>query len=372
MILDINKQRLEHDYIELFILETDTGNAYFTSYESSVWFADRDAPYTRREYQPIPVNFTGFEHKAEGAYARPVITFSNVFKTLPNIMGSSDDLIGKKVTRRKTIAKYLPTQSAGDGPAPTELPRQVFIFNRLNEETAALVSFELTTAFDLEGVTVPNRYILANICPWLYQGAAPDRGGAELLGACSWNKDNTLDGDSFQYYFDSANRVLLNSVSGAIDIPSGNTTLNYLYRKPITLNYSDGGTHNTYEYYQAVVEAAGSPFNSRNFRLVRPYTTWSSSTTYRVYQEGRIYNPCVKYDNKIWLALEKNTNVTPGTDSLTWERVDLCGKRLSSCAQRYRGKKFTDQSNVTIPSVEQNKERVLPYGGFPGSKRYNK
>lgn len=372
MILDINKQRVEHDYIELYIVETNSGNSYFTNYETSIWFSDRDSPYTRREYSPIPVAFTGFEHRAEGAHARPVVTFSNVFKTLPNITGSSDDLIGKKITRRKTIKKYLPTQSAGTGPAPTELPQQVFIFNRIDEENAAFISYELTSAFDLEGITVPNRFILANICPWLYQGAAPDRGSTNILGACSWRRDNTLYGDSFKFYFDSANRPLISSVAGAIDIPSGNTTLDYLYRKPITLNYSDGGTHNTYEYFQAVVVAAGSPFNAANFRRVRGYTTWGSGNTYRVYEEGRLYNPCVLYDNKIWLALNKNTNVTPGTDSSTWERIDLCGKRLSSCAQRFRGQKFTDQSSVTIPSTEQNRESVLPYGGFPASKRYNK
>lgn len=379
MLLDINKQRVPYDYLEFYEVQTGTSTySYFTNYESNLWFADREAPYTRREYIALPIEFSGFEQQAEGAYARPQVTFSNVLRTLPNILTTNDALIGNKITRRRTISKHLPTQSAGTGPAPTELPRQVFYFDRVVEENAVVVTFELTTAFDLQNVRVPNRYILANVCTWLYQGAADDLSSGTPLGGCNWREDNILNGDSsLPFYFDIANRVLLDNgnAGSATTMPgSGTLTANHLYSKSITLNYTDdSGTDNTNEYFQALGALAASPFNVQNFRRVRMYTTWNSGTSYKTYKEGRVYNPCVLYDEKVWVAVQDNTNVTPGTDDTVWERIDICGKRLSSCASRYSGVKFTGQSGVVIPSAtEENREAVLPYGGFPAAKRYNR
>lgn len=379
MILDINKQRVEDDYIELFILETDSGNSYFTNYHTSLWFADRDSPYVRREYTPLPIEFSGFEHRSEGAYARPQVSFANVLRTLPQIT-NPDNLIGKKITRRKSLDKYLPTQSSGQGPAPTELPQQIFYIDRITEENPLTITFELTTAFDLEGITVPNRFILANVCTWLYQGNAEDLpGGTTPLGACTWRQDNTFNADTgFTIAYDSANRVLLDNsyASFATTMPtSGSLSANHLYSKAITLNYADGsGTNATNEYFQALGAFDASPFDAVNFRRVRMYTTWSAATNYKIYREGRIYNPCVKTtNNKIWVAVADNTNVTPGSDDNVWERIDICGKKLSSCAARYRVVKYTGQTSVVIPSAtEENNEEVLPYGGFPAAKRYNR
>ena len=273
----------------------------------------------------------------------------------------------------------MPTQSSGDGPAPTELPQQIFYIDRITEENPLTITFELTTAFDLEGITVPNRFILANVCTWLYQGNAEDLPGATTpLGACSWRQDNTFNGDStFVIAYDSANRVLLDNsyASFATAMPgSGSLSANHLYSKAITLNYADGsGTNATNEYFQALGAFDASPFDAANFRRVRMYTTWSSATSYKIYKEGRVYNPCVIYNNKIWVAVADNANVTPGSDDNVWERIDICGKKLSSCAARYRVVKYTGQTSVVIPSAtEENNEEVLPYGGFPAAKRYNR
>ena len=60
-------------------------------------------------YDAIPVEAEGFEVKSQGAAARPVITFANILSTFGDALGSltPDDLIGKKLYRRKTLKKYL-------------------------------------------------------------------------------------------------------------------------------------------------------------------------------------------------------------------------------------------------------------------------
>ena len=386
VVSNLISQRITSDFIELFILETPDGNQYFTNYHENVWFSDRDSPYTRRQYTKLPIEFSGFEHRAEGAYARPQATFSNVLRTLPNLT-DPDNLIGRKLTRRKTLETYLPAQSSGDGPAPTELPQQIFIIDRITEENNITITFELTTAFDLEGVTVPNRYILGNVCSWLYQGRAPDRAsGVEALGACKWRKDNTLKNDSsFVVAFDSNNRVLLDSSTntGAIDISgvSGDVTANYVYKRQNSpaLTYTDGtgspgaSDYGYYTFWQAQSAVAADPFNSLYYRRVRMYSAYSAATAYKTFNEGILNNPCVSYNNKIYVAVIPSQGTTPGTDENVWRRIDVCGKALTSCAVRYRAVKFTDQSNIVIPSATtQDREEVLPYGGFPAAKRYNR
>ena len=393
MILDINKQRVQDDYVELFILETNSTPLYFTTYHEDVYFADKDSPYTARLYEKLPIEFSGFEHRSEGAYARPQVTFANVLRTLQDDV-TPDSLIGKKITRRKTLSKYL-TTSGASGTPPTELPQQIFIIDRMAEENAAILSFELTTAFDLEGVSVPNRFILGNVCSWLYQGRAPDLpSGTTPLGACRWRKDNVqLHDSNFVVTFDSANRVLLNStyIPGALAYPtSGALAADKLYKRDITtLTYSSDGTSagTQQEYYQALGAFDAVPFSQSHVRRVRPYSTWSSSTTYRTFSQGTSYNPCVIYNNsssinhnKIYVAItdsDASNPVTPGTNENYWRRIDTCGKALTSCAVRYRAKKYSyvgDGSNtVIIPYyTTQNREEVLPYGGFPAAKRYNR
>ena len=58
------------------------------------------------------------------------------------------------------------------------------------------MEFELASAFDVQGVKLPRRTIIAARCPWKYKDT--DQGG------CDWPKDNrfTIDGTEHTLYFD--------------------------------------------------------------------------------------------------------------------------------------------------------------------------
>lgn len=398
MILDVNKQRLEDDYVELFEITTSSTTLYYTTYHQSLILQDRDSPFTRRTYTSLPIDFSGFEHRSEGAYARPQVSFSNVLNTLPGVLGTADELLGKKITRRRTLYKYLPSDQSTPGgtesSAPTELPQQVFYFDRVTEENPNIISYELTTGFDLEGVSVPNRFIIANSCSWLYQGNAQDLdlNTATPLGACTWRTDNTLDADTdFVIMYDTANRVLLkesesgihNNAAGAIDIdtltPPTSAVEDKLYSRDKTVTYADTlATTTIQEYFQALNTELVTTFNIANFRRVRMYTDWNSNTIYRVYKEGRVFNPCVIYNNRVFVAVNNSQGKVPNAaNSAYWERIDLCGKKLSSCAARYSARKYQytgeGSNTVIIPyATQQTDSKVLPYGGFPAAKRYNR
>lgn len=374
MLLDVNKQRVDSDLVELFEIEVTTGTfAYFTTYVTSVKFYEYGAPFTIREYIPLPIAFSGFEHRSEGAYARPTIVLANVLSTFKSTIGMSpDDLVGRKVIRRKTLAKHLATGTVGSsGSAPIEQPRQIFYMDRLQASDAHSISFELTTAFDLQGINVPNRYILANTCTWLYQGANISK--SEKLGGCIWKDTNNNPG--FEVRYDNNDRPIIEGSIPNMPSTGASVTANFIYRVAETVTRVSSGASTTgYKYWQALVSfTKTATFETANFRQCRSVLgTWSGSTSYETYRENKLFNPIVEYNSKLWVAISPSLDETPGTNDFFWERIDICGKKLTSCANRFKAIEFTGQG-LSVPSyTAEQKDAILPYGGFPGAKRFNR
>lgn len=368
MIIDVNKQRVDSAIVEMFELVLPT-SVYFTTYPTNVKFSDRASPFTIREYTSLPIIFSGYDQKSEGAYSRPTITFANILATFKNAIGiTNDDLIGKKIIRRKTLFKHLATGDVGaSGSSPIEQPQQVFFIDRIEKEDATSITFELTSGFDLQGIEVPNRYILSNTCPWLYQGVQ-----LSSLGGCTWKQNN--DNPGFVVRYDSNDRPI---VQGSIpNMPGSGQSVqeNYIYRVSKTVNSVTGDTATRYDYYQALLSfTKTSTFETDNFRRCRLIDgAWNSSTTYSSYVEGKLYNSLVTYNNKVWVSLYPSTNVIPGTDSFYWERIDTCGKKLTSCARRFKAVEFAAQGFSAPSYTKEDTNAVLPYGGFPGARRFNR
>lgn len=372
MIIDINKQRVDSELVELFELYIPgvpvEDLPRFTTYPTSVKFYDRDSPHTVRVYLSLPMEFSGYEQKSEGAYSRPTIVFANVLGTFKSTIGTSnDDLVGKKLTRRKTLFKYLATEDEGvAGTAPIEQPQQVFFIDRIEKENAQSVIFELTSGFDLQSVTVPNRYILSNTCTWLYQGIALSN-----LGGCTWKLTN--DNPQFVVRYDSNDRPIISGSVSDMPAQGESVTQNNVYRVGKSVYPVVEGWNNRYDYYQAIVSfTKTADFEAANFRRCRVIDGDWNSSSYPTFREGKLYNPLVTHDNKVWVAVSPSQGVVPGTEEFYWERVDLCGKKLTSCALRYKAKEYTGQS-LSVPSYNsKNENAVLPYGGFPGAKRFNR
>ena len=380
MIIDINKQRVDSDIVELFELEINaTGTkVYFTTYPEAFNFYALDGDYTIIQYAPLPISFSGYEQKSEGAYSRPTISFANVLSTFKNAIGASNDaLVGRKITRRKTLYKYRATEALGTefsvhGQTPIEQAKQVFLIDRVEREDALSITFELTIGFDLQGINVPNRYILANTCTWLYQGADP--GKEERIGACKWKQDNSNQG--FTLYYDSNDRPIISGMVPDMPVTGITIVADNVYKESVAVTkVSDNTGDTTYTYWQALLGFTKTgTFESANFRRCRLLEgAWSSGIVYETYLESKLYNPIVSHDSKLWLALYPSENIAPGSNSLYWERADICGKKLSSCARRFKATEHTQSGVSGIPSYRiENNSVVLPYGGFPGAKRFNR
>jgi len=87
-----------------------------------------------------------------------------------------DDLLGAKVTRKRTMQKYLDAVNFDAGVNPNadptaEFPDDIYYIERKTGESKTVVEFELSASFDVQGVRLPRRQIIQNICPWKYRGA---------------------------------------------------------------------------------------------------------------------------------------------------------------------------------------------------------
>ena len=238
--------------IELFELDMSTGSAPSTepifrwhsghneNYQEIVWQGNK--------YSAFPIEAEGFEFSGKGAIPRPTLTVANITGTLSSVIANYDDLVGGKVTRKKTFVKYLDSycytdgypvsgvctgESGGDpslsktdcidatkngsvgtwtvynqstceaaiGPGiwyvsalsddTAHFADEIWYIDRKAVETFTHIEFELSAAYDVIGIKLPSRVIVSNSCPWLYKGVECGYLGAGGAGGVyGWDTNN--------------------------------------------------------------------------------------------------------------------------------------------------------------------------------------
>lgn len=124
-------------------------------------------------YVRLPIKADGFEYSNTGTLPRPTLTISNLDGTmttlllLVNATTPGNDLGGATIKRIRTLKKYLDGETAADPHA--KFPDEVWYVDRKANESRDSVTFELASKFDLAGVMIPKRQIIANICQWQYR-----------------------------------------------------------------------------------------------------------------------------------------------------------------------------------------------------------
>lgn len=141
------------------------------------------------EYVPYPVRVSGFEISAGGQIPRPKLAVSNLTGIITALTLTYGDLLGAKITRKRTMQKYLDAVNFVGGVNPNadptaEFPDDIYFIERKVSENKSTVEFELCASFDVEGVRLPRRQIIQNICPWKYRGAE-----------CGYTGTNYFDGN---------------------------------------------------------------------------------------------------------------------------------------------------------------------------------
>lgn len=163
--------------IELFELKLDT--TLHGSSDTYRWHNGCNANVTGNitwngnAYTRLPIQAEGFDYTNTGTLPRPSLTVANLDGTvstlllLVNATTPGNDLGGATVKRIRTLKKYLDGEAAADPHA--KFPDEIWYIDRKSGESRDSVSFELASKFDLAGVMLPKRQVIANICQWRYR-----------------------------------------------------------------------------------------------------------------------------------------------------------------------------------------------------------
>ena len=141
-----------------------------------------------KEYLPWAIEGREFERTGEGQQPQPTLAVGNIGRDADGqpITGvvsalclALDDLKGATLIRRRTFAKYLDAINFADGnpsASPIEhLPDERWIISQKSVETPDVVEFVLASPLQFDGVQLPSRQVIANICGWLTK-AGPEGG----------------------------------------------------------------------------------------------------------------------------------------------------------------------------------------------------
>ena len=190
---DLQGQEISSPVVTLFELELPDGTFVFfhpgtTSSVGSVQFRNKSTTAVQT-YEPFPMMIDGLEVSSDGAINRPTLSIANIGTTFKTLLRGyvAKDLVGQRITRRQTLEKYLVGGGSHDASmvSDTELSKVTYVIDRISAESSAVLTFEVTAIYDLEGVTLPRREQVGKFCSWVYQG---DR--LYSKGGCTWNEQS--------------------------------------------------------------------------------------------------------------------------------------------------------------------------------------
>src|ERR1017187_2526203 len=144
---------------------------------SSIW-------WNNNEYIMVPIQAQGFEITSKGALPVPKLSISvsdqgvPILSALKTRMNELGDLIGTKLTRRRTFAKYIDavnfldnTTPQGFAPDPNcEFPNDIYYIDRKSGENKNYIEYELVSSFDMENIRLPGRVVYTTACGAFYRG----------------------------------------------------------------------------------------------------------------------------------------------------------------------------------------------------------
>ena len=402
LIEDLQKQVPNSPLIILFEIElTASSKIYFHSGEnvgSTITFKSNGT--NDQVYTPIPVQAEGFE--SGGQNARPTLVFANIESVFSGAAGTDyNALIGCKVIRRTTLEKYTKVPGGYNSNNPPEFPKDIFFIDRVANKNKSTVQFELALSYDLEGIKIPARQIVAGGCPWIYQGASQDLTEGKKCGGCTWHTESKYKpaygvqagerGDTqYTVYANEDDEYVIPSTTSFSTYSSGAVSKDAYYKNTTSITSStslqrltlteqlDTTAHNTTltNYWQATAQSSspGTPADSNSsFDRIRVFSAYSNTTTYYTYTNDK-YNDYVSatVDGKVRLFKAKKTSLgqSPFIGSKYWAIADICSKSLTGCKKRFG---FNPINNATASSTGRtttDTRVILPFGGFPGAKNF--
>ena len=302
-----------------------------------------------KTFFPAPIMAEGFEITSRGVLPSPTLSLTSqteegieALSIIRRVIRKYGDIVGAKVTRIRTFAKFLDKNNFSDISNPdsqrgiyasnfpeeyepdpyAELPRDVFFVERKASEDKTSIRYELSSSLDVEGVKLPRRVVTASKCGFTYRGCG-----------CFYEGD----GNSAQ--------SLADHVYKKCGIRRTDLTLPEDAPPVATINDQN---------IKDMIGVSEFVFKGR----------YSSKAFYEsgdyIYMEknGVRYYFVAKVD----IPATENTEYSPPNPDF-WI-ADLCSKTLQGCRKRWGA-----QGSVIIGESEDFKKGELQFGGFPNATK---
>jgi lambda family phage minor tail protein L len=161
--------------IELFEINATSIGGSLLRIVNDVNELSSDIVWQGNTYTRFAVQAKGFARSGRGTQPRPTLTGSNVGGVLGALVRDNEDLVGAKVTRRRTFVKYLDAVNFADGNAQADpnvsFADEIYYIDRKASENGIEIQFELASAMDLTNAKLPKRQVTQNVCAWQYRSA---------------------------------------------------------------------------------------------------------------------------------------------------------------------------------------------------------
>jgi lambda family phage minor tail protein L len=160
--------------LELFVLDATPVAGVINYFHAGTNGLGGPVVWQGNVYQPWPIQVRGFDKSATGRLPRPTLSMSNVNGIIGAIARDFGDLLGAKVTRKRTFSRYLDAANFPGNVNPladptAAFPDDVFYVDQKTTESKDLIEFALAAKMDLQGVSVPLR-VVVQTCAWQYRG----------------------------------------------------------------------------------------------------------------------------------------------------------------------------------------------------------
>lgn len=162
--------------IELFVLDyTNLKNPGTYHFHAGTNELSHDIVWGGITYQALPIEAEGFEISTKGTLPRPKMRIANMNGLFSAEVAANNDLVGAKVIRKRTFAKYLDAVNFPSGNTYADpnqsYPDDIWYVEQKLSENRYVIEWELVSAFDLQGVVLPRRQVVQSYCSWRYKGA---------------------------------------------------------------------------------------------------------------------------------------------------------------------------------------------------------
>ena len=314
--------------IELYELYFDINSEPFR-FHAGTNNLTKDIIWNGNKYYASAIEVEGFEANIMGRLPRPKVTVANTDYILSTILRDYSDFRNGKFVRTKLFLKHLDNENFDGNQNPFGNPnplyyisKEKYIVSQKLMENKQLIQFELITPFDLESLETATRAIYGRYCYWQYRGSG-----------CNYQGDVICQEDDKDFSVAPIQHIKTESGDFV-----KNTFLNTIS------DYKWSSDNKSY--------VAGSIVFVENLDLngfKDPPRTWFVCIKDHV--STKFFNP--------------------NSSTEYWQK-DGCSKSINACKKRFKSTSYRS-SNYSYISYNDfyAMKGILPFGGFPGTDRFN-